>query len=201
MSKRFESFVGMISSLSKEITRLKNEEMRRFGLNGTDGMCLYYLAKRPEGVTSAELARMMGVDRAVVSRALTRLDAGEYVAIHGSDDGRAGRFVSLTDKGLTVTREVDQVLADIVERAGRGVEGPDRDAMYDMMQAILSNLREIWAGHLRRCRMVRVPCGDGRAAHVTSTRNEEQPWQRASSPIPPRTSCRRSAPRGFRSCR
>ena len=106
-------------------------------------MCLYYLAKRPEGVTSAELARMMGVDRAVVSRALTRLDAGEYVAIHGSDDGRAGRFVSLTDKGLTVTREVDQVLADIVERAGRGVEGPDRDAMYDMMQAILSNLREI----------------------------------------------------------
>ncbi|WP_248922857.1 MarR family winged helix-turn-helix transcriptional regulator [Olsenella intestinalis] len=143
MSKRFESFVGMISSLSKEITRLKNEEMRRFGLNGTDGMCLYYLAKRPEGVTSAELARMMGVDRAVVSRALTRLDAGEYVAINGSDDGRAGRFVSLTDKGLTVTREVDQVLADIVERAGRGVEGPDRDAMYDMMQAILSNLREI----------------------------------------------------------
>nr|WP_283102183.1 MarR family transcriptional regulator [Olsenella intestinalis] len=117
--------------------------MRRFGLNGTDGMCLYYLAKRPEGVTSAELARMMGVDRAVVSRALTRLDAGEYVAINGSDDGRAGRFVSLTDKGLTVTREVDQVLADIVERAGRGVEGPDRDAMYDMMQAILSNLREI----------------------------------------------------------
>lgn len=143
MSKRFESFVGMISSLSKEITRLKNEEMRRFGLNGTDGMCLYYLAKRPEGVTSAELARMMGVDRAVVSRALTRLDAGEYVAIHGSDDGRAGRFVSLSDKGLTVMREVDQALADIVERAGRGVEGPDRDAMYDMMQAILSNLREI----------------------------------------------------------
>ena len=143
MSKRFESFVGMVSSLSKEITRLKNEEMRRFGLNGTDGMCLYYLAKRPEGVTSAELARMMCVDRAVVSRALTRLDAGEFVSIHGADDGRAGRLVSLTDKGLTVTREVDEALDGIVERAGRGVSAADRDAMYEVLQAIHSNLREI----------------------------------------------------------
>jgi DNA-binding MarR family transcriptional regulator len=143
MSQRFENFVGTVSNLNKEITRIKNEEMRRFGLNGTDGMCLYYLMKEPAGVTSAELARMMGVDRAVVSRSVTRLGAGDFVEIGETREGRAGRVVSLSDKGMTVMRECDEALDRIVERAGVGVDDAAREGMYAALDTILSNLRKI----------------------------------------------------------
>ena len=56
MSTQFESFVGIISLANKEISRIKGQEMGRMGLKGSDTMCLYYLKKHPEGITSAELA-------------------------------------------------------------------------------------------------------------------------------------------------
>ena len=73
MSTQFESFVGIISLANKEISRIKGQEMGRMGLKGSDTMCLYYLKKHPEGITSAELARLIGVDRAAVSRILAHL--------------------------------------------------------------------------------------------------------------------------------
>ena len=60
---RFEDFVGIISALNKEIQRIKNAEAHRLGFRGADVMCLYHRVKYPDGLTAAELARLVDVSR------------------------------------------------------------------------------------------------------------------------------------------
>jgi len=144
MSTQFESFVSVISQSFKEINRIKGREMRNFGLKGTDSMCLYYLAKAPEGMASAELARKIGVDRAAVSRTITRLEEGGYATTDHSQHGTGYRApIRLTDKGIAAVTEVNQVIDEVVNRAIEGVPAADRAAMYRALDAINANLASI----------------------------------------------------------
>ena len=83
---RFEDFVGIISALNKEIQRIKTAEAHRLGFRGSDVMCLYYLVKHPDGLTASELARMIDVSRAAMSRTIAHLAEDGFVEV-GSEEG------------------------------------------------------------------------------------------------------------------
>lgn len=141
MSTQFESFVGIISLANKEISRIKGQEMGRMGLKGSDTMCLYYLKKHPEGITSAELARLIGVDRAAVSRILAHLGERGLVRSGGTKGCRGYRVpILLTERGMLAMRESDGVIDSVVNHAIEGVSPEDREAMYRALDAIVDNL-------------------------------------------------------------
>ena len=146
----FEDFVGVITRCSKEIQRIKATQMRRWGLRGTDVMALYSLARNPEGVTSSELARLAGVDRAATSRTLAALERDGLVCVGrraAADDTPGSRGyrapVTLTGRGREVAGELMGVIDEFVAGAVRGVPASDRAAMYRALGAILSNLTAI----------------------------------------------------------
>ncbi|WP_444327951.1 MarR family transcriptional regulator, partial [Paratractidigestivibacter sp.] len=87
---RFEGFVGLIAAIEKEIQRIKTAELARFGLRAGDLMCVYNLDKHPEGLTSAELARLAGIDRAAVSRVVSRLTTDGFVEVGEAPAGSSG---------------------------------------------------------------------------------------------------------------
>lgn len=99
--ERFEEFVGLISSLEKEVQRIRAVECERLGLRGADLMCLYCLGRSDSPLTAAELSRRAGVTRAAVSRSLAQLEEGGLVIVApAGEQGRAYRApVSLTDAG------------------------------------------------------------------------------------------------------
>lgn len=141
MSTQFESFVGIISLANKEISRIKGQEMGRLGLKGSDSMCLYYLKKHPEGITSAELARLIGVDRAAVSRILTHLEERGLVRSEGAKGCRGYRVpILLTERGMLAMREFDGIIDNVVNHAIEGVSPEDRKAIYRALDAIVDNL-------------------------------------------------------------
>ena len=133
---RFEGFVGLITAIEKEISRIKTAELARFGLRAGDLMCIYNLDKHPEGLTSAELARLAGVDRAAVSRVVARLSADGFIEVGEAADGSVGaRYrapVTLTEKGKVALVE-----------AGGGLTASRRQAMYASMESVLERLKEI----------------------------------------------------------
>ena len=94
---RFEDFVGLIGAIDKEIQRIKTAELARFGLRASDLMVVYYLEKNPEGLTGADLARLADVDRAAVSRTVTRLAADGFVEV-GEESTRYRAPIRLTDR-------------------------------------------------------------------------------------------------------
>ena len=144
---RFEDFVGIINALSKEIQRIKNAEARRLGFRGSDVMCLYYLVKYPDGLTASELARMVDVSRAAMSRTVAHLAEDGFVEVGGSDE-EASRYrapIRLTEKGLEAARPLDDIIRRVLDEAGGELALRQRMQMYDSLNHILEKLRTI--GH------------------------------------------------------
>lgn len=144
--ERFEDFVGLITSIEKEIQRIKTAELGRFGLRGGDLMCIYNLQKRPEGLTSAELARLAGIDRAAVSRVVARLSDEGFVEVGEDEPGSTGRYrapIRLTEKGHAVMVEVDDIIRGVVSAAGSGLSPSNREAMYASLSSVLDKLKTI----------------------------------------------------------
>lgn len=142
MDGDFEGFVSAISAASKEITRIKTNEMRRFGLKATDVMVLYHLEREPEGITASELARRIGVDRAMVSRTLSGLVEGGFVSAPAGS-GRYKAPVRLTEKGVRTTYEVEQIIEEMVGRAVEGISPEDRAIMRSSLVGIVENLKQM----------------------------------------------------------
>ena len=140
---RFEDFVGIISALNKEIQRIKNAEAHRLGFRGADVMCLYYLVKYPDGLTAAELARLVDVSRAAVSRTVAHLAEDDFVEVGGSDE-EASRYrapIRLTEKGYEAARPLDDIIHRVLDEAGGELALRQRMQMYDSLNHILEKLR------------------------------------------------------------
>lgn len=139
---RFEDFVGLIGAIDKEIQRIKTAELARFGLRASDLMIVHYLQKNPEGLTGADLARLADVDRAAVSRTVSRLAEEGFVEV-GEATSRYRAPVRLTEKGYAVMTEASQIISDVVRKAGGGLIDEQRRALYASLSSVLSQLREI----------------------------------------------------------
>ncbi len=140
---RFEDFVGLISGLYKEIQRIKTSEGARLGLKGSDVMCLYYLERSKDGLTGADLARM--VPRAAVSRTLAHLEEGGYVEVDDSGDA-AVKYrapVRLTALGGESMSEADRIIREVLDTTGKAMGVEQREQMYASLRTILNTLREI----------------------------------------------------------
>lgn len=142
--ERFEDFVGMISALSKEIQRIKMVEATKLGIKGADVMLLYQLARYPQGLTSAELARRCGVTRAAVSRALAALEDKGFVMVQ--PDPGAGRYraaVMLSARGAAAMESATRIIDRVVSESGDAVSERNRAIMYLSLSTILDQLKKI----------------------------------------------------------
>ena len=141
---RFEDFVGLIDALHKEIQRIKASEAERLGFKGADVMCLYYLTKNHEGLTGSELARLVDVSRAAMSRTIARLEADGLVeTAAGGEETRYRVPVRLTEKGVEVARPIEGIIQDVLEETGRVLDVRQRAQRYESLNVILSRLRQI----------------------------------------------------------
>ncbi len=141
---RFEDFVGIISALNKEIQRIKTAEAKRLGFRGSDVMCLYYLVKHPDGLTASELARVVDVSRAAMSRTIAHLAEDGFVEVGDADDEDASRYrapVRLTEKGHEAARPLDDIIHRVLDEAGGELAMRQRLQMYDSLNHILERLK------------------------------------------------------------
>ena len=141
---RFEDFVGIISALNKEIQRIKTAEAKRLGFRGSDVMCLYYLVKHPDGLTASELARVVDVSRAAMSRTIAHLAEDGFVEGGDADDEDASRYrapVRLTEKGHEAARPLDDIIHRVLDEAGGELAMRQRLQMYDSLNHILERLK------------------------------------------------------------
>lgn len=141
MIKRFEEFVSLISNIHKDIQKIKQDRMKQFGLSGNHVMCLFYLAKHEEGLTAANLCQLMSVNKAAVSRTLAELIEKEYVIYADQEEGKKYRaIVKLTEKGVSVTEQIDGIICEVVNEIGKDLEDEERNIMYRSLEIVSKNL-------------------------------------------------------------
>ena len=97
MQRRFETFTVLINRISRDIRKIKNQEMASYHLRSAHVSCLYYMYSLGS-VTSAELCEHCEEDKATISRAVDYLETNGFLR----RDVDAKRYKSpllLTEKG------------------------------------------------------------------------------------------------------
>ena len=112
MQERFETFTVLINRISRDIRRIKNQEMAVYHLRSAHVSCLYYIYSL-DGVTSAELCEHCEEDKATISRALDYLETNGFIV---RDSDRVKRYrnpLRLTEKGQEVGKRRRLALSSI----------------------------------------------------------------------------------------
>ena len=72
MKERFETFTVLVNRISRNIRKIKNQEMAEYNLRNSHVSCLYFIYMAGE-ITATELCEKCEEDKATISRALDYL--------------------------------------------------------------------------------------------------------------------------------
>ena len=142
MQERFETFTVLINRISRDIRRIKNQEMAVYHLRSAHVSCLYYIYSL-DGVTSAELCEHCEEDKATISRALDYLEKNGFIV---RDSDRVKRYrnpLRLTEKGQEVGKRIAEKIGAVLDTVSRTLTEDERAALYRSLSAISRSLDAI----------------------------------------------------------
>lgn len=116
MQSRFETFTILINRISRNIRKIKTQEMAEYNLKSSHISCLYYLYLA-DGLTAKDLCDRCEEDKAAISRSLEYLEKNGYIICESKTAKRYKSPLKLTDQGAEVAKiiagKIDQVLGTI----------------------------------------------------------------------------------------
>lgn len=142
MLDRFEIFTKNVASADKFVKKIKENEMRRFGIHGSCVMCLFYLGRSEDGLTPMELRELCGEDKAAISRALATLREKKYADI--VDEGKIYRAkYRITEDGRAVAESIREAVGRAVFGAGNDITEEELEVFRETFGKIVRNLKAI----------------------------------------------------------
>ncbi len=139
MEKIFEHFTINILKLNKLVNRIKQYEMKEFGLRAIHVMCGYYLTEYPDGLTASELAKYTLEDKAAISRAVATMRENGLVVC---DLKKYNSNIVLTEKGRQFAQAVAQKAERAVIAGSADQTDAERKIFYETLETIVDNLTE-----------------------------------------------------------
>lgn len=138
---RFETFTGSVLELGRYLQKLKELEMKPFGLRANHVMALYYLGKNPEGLTVTELTEACREDKAAVSRCAAHLVERGLVSGNYPENKRSYRTkLCLTDSGRELVCKLNERVEAVMTGGRNGLTQEQSENLYTAMEIILNNL-------------------------------------------------------------
>ena len=139
MEERFRTFTVLITKISRDIRKIKTEEMREFGLGNMHVSCLYYLYKE-KYLSAKQLSDICLEDKAAISRAISYLENKGFVSCESTYKKRYNSALSLTDSGVEIAKKVAAKIDRILDFAGEDISDKERKNMYEGLVTISNNL-------------------------------------------------------------
>ena len=141
MQERFETFTVLINRISRDIRRIKNQEMASYHLRSAHVSCLYYIYSL-DGVTSAELCEHCEEDKATISRAVDYLETNGFL-LRGTSAKRYKRPLLLTEKGRDAGKRIAEKIGGILETVSHALTEKERIEFYRCLSTISRSLEAI----------------------------------------------------------
>ena len=141
MQERFETFTVLINRISRDIRKIKNQEMAAYHLRSTHVSCLYYIYS-VGSVTSAELCEHCEEDKATISRAVDYLETNGFL-LRDADAKRYKSPLLLTEKGREAGKRITERIDGILETVSHALTEEERLEFYRCLSAISRSLEAI----------------------------------------------------------
>ena len=142
MKERFETFTVMIAKISRNIRKIKAEEMAEYNLRSAHVSCLYYLYIS-KGSTATELCERCEEDKATISRALDYLEENGFILCESKFAKRYKSPLFLTAKGKEAGKKIYDAVDRVLEDVGVGLTDDQRKTFYTYLTIISDNLEKI----------------------------------------------------------
>ena len=142
MENRFETFTVLVNRISRNIRRIKLQEMADYGLRSTHISCLYYLYTS-DGLTATELCERCEEDKATISRALEYLETNGYLTCEFQTAKRYRSPLLLTEKGAEMGRIIAGKIGTVLEGIGSELSDEERRAFYHSLSVISESLERV----------------------------------------------------------
>lgn len=142
MNERFETFTVLINRISRNIRKIKNQEMAEYNLRSSHISCIYYLYMA-NGLTATELCEKCEEDKATISRALDFLEKNEYISCESQNQKRYKTPLVLTQKGIIVGKQIAEKIDGVLNVISMGLSEKERMEFYQSLSIISENLDSI----------------------------------------------------------
>lgn len=142
MNQRFETFTVLINRISRNIRKIKNNEMMAYHLRSSHISCLYYLYAS-EGLTATDLCDACEEDKATISRALDFLEKNGYLTCATESGKRYKSPLVLTEKGKTAAQKIADKVNTVLDEISDGMTEEERVRFYQNLSTISERLDAI----------------------------------------------------------
>lgn len=142
MQARFETFTVLINRISRNIRRIKNQEMAEYDLRSAHVSCLYYLYAS-EGLTATDLCERCEEDKATISRALDYLEKNGFLICESQSTKRYKSPFLLTEKGLEAGKRIADKINSVLNEISGGLTEEERVAFYRSLAIISDSLEQV----------------------------------------------------------
>ena len=142
MKERFETFTVLINRISRNIRKIKNQEMAEYNLRSAHISCLYYLYAK-EGLTATDLCERCEEDKATISRALDYLESNGFLTSNSKNTKRYKTPLVLTDKGQSVAKKIADKISGILDKISFGLTEEERLSFYRSLSIISDSLETV----------------------------------------------------------
>ena len=144
MQERFETFTVLINRISRNIRKIKNQEMAEYGLRSAHVSCLYFIYKN-KNITATELTEKCEEDKATISRALDYLETNGFLS--ATSQKRYKSPLALTSKGALVGKQIAEKIDSVLGQVSIGLSDEERDAFYRSLSIISRSLETVAGKH------------------------------------------------------
>lgn len=142
MTERFETFTVLMNRISRNIRKIKNQEMEAQKLRSVHSSCLYYLYGT-RGLTASDLCERCEEDKATISRALEYLETNGYITCQSRTAKRYKSPLLLTELGERTAAEITQKIDAVLTEIGDSLTEEERISFYRSLSIISDRLEEI----------------------------------------------------------
>ena len=142
MQERFETFTVLINRISRNIKKIKNQEMAEYNLRSAHVSCLYYLYMH-KGATATDLCERCEEDKATISRALDYLENDGFITRNPERTKRYNSPLALTNKGNEVGKKIADKVSSILNTISGGLTEEQRVEFYRSLSIISQSLETV----------------------------------------------------------
>lgn len=142
MNERFETFTVLIAKISRNIRKIKNQEMADYGLRSAHISCLYYLYLSGD-LTATELCERCEEDKATISRSLDHLEKNGYLTCRTQNTKRYKSPLVLTQKGKEAGEKIAYKIDRVLQEVSIGLTDEQRKELYRCLSIISGHLEKV----------------------------------------------------------
>ena len=142
MQERFEVFTVLINRISRNIRKIKNQEMAEYKLRSAHVSCLYYLYIN-KGATATDLCERCEEDKATISRALDYLETNGFISCESKSAKRYKSPLTLTAKGNEVGKKIADKINSVLDAISGALTEEERVAFYRSLSVISDSLEAV----------------------------------------------------------